>query len=367
MVHVLFTLQSGCRKVRKEALRRQGEGRDRMIVEISQRKEAAPLFEGWQESLIWSCLQNVMGKLYADAKENPTSAMILLGDFAFPAGEINRELILQGPKMYRQAVYRDGRAGEAAEVEDSRAGEEAEVEDSHKGEAAEVGDGHKGEAAKVGDGHKGEAAEAGDGYERKEEAIIDSSAKEQAAGEKGRMEGIIVPQNEAWADLIEESYGKKAKRVTRYAIKKEPGIFDKEKLLAVVDGLPDDYELRMIDEELFHRCGKIEWCRDWVSNYENYAMYQKYGLGAVLLKDGEPVSGAASYSGFLGGIEIEIDTREDYRRKGLAYICGAKLILECMARNWYPSWDAQNKWSVALAQKLGYHFDHEYPAYEIYT
>lgn len=25
----------------------------------------------------------------------------------------------------------------------------------------------------------------------------------------------------------------------------------------------------------------------------------------------------------------------------------------------------QNKWSVALAEKLGYHFDHEYVAYEI--
>ena len=65
------------------------------------------------------------------------------------------------------------------------------------------------------------------------------------------------------------------------------------------------------------------------------------------------------------GIEIEIDTREDHRRKGLAYACGAKLILECLKRGLYPSWDAQNKWSVALAEKLGYHFDHEYTAYEI--
>ena len=65
----------------------------------------------------------------------------------------------------------------------------------------------------------------------------------------------------------------------------------------------------------------------------------------------------------MGGIEIE--TREDYRRKGLAYICGAKLILECLKREWYPSWDAQNKWSVSLAEKLGYHFAYEYTAYEV--
>lgn len=94
-------------------------------------------------------------------------------------------------------------------------------------------------------------------------------------------------------------------------------------------------------------------------------MYRKYGLGAVILKDGEPVSGASSYTSYKGGIEIQIDTRKDCRRKGLACICGARLILECMERGWYPSWDAQNQWSVALAEKLGYRFDHAYTAYEV--
>ena len=93
---------------------------------------------------------------------------------------------------------------------------------------------------------------------------------------------------------------------------------------------------------------------------------RKYGLGAAILKDGELVSGASSYTSYRGGIEIQIDTREDYRRQGLAYICGAKLILECLERGWYPSWDAQNPGSAALAQKLGYHLDHEYTAYEVY-
>ena len=77
------------------------------------------------------------------------------------------------------------------------------------------------------------------------------------------------------------------------------------------------------------------------------------------------VSGASSYSRYKNGIEIEIDTKAEFRQKGLAYACGAKLILECLSRNLYPSWDAQNKISVALAEKLGYHYDHEYTAYEV--
>ena len=49
----------------------------------------------------------------------------------------------------------------------------------------------------------------------------------------------------------------------------------------------------------------------------------------------------------------------------MATICSAKLILECQDRGLYPSWDAQNLWPVALTEKLGYHFDHAYTAYEI--
>ena len=252
-----------------------------MVFELKQTEKAAVLFEGWQETLIWSCMQKVMGKICVDSLENPVSAMALLGDFCFLAGKPDKELVLHEPEQDGQDFV------------------------------------------------------------------------------------IMVPQNEKWEDLIEECHGKRAKKVSRYAIKKESDVFDKETLQAIVDNLPDEYTLKMMDEALFWRCREIKWCRDWVSQYPDYTMYQRYGMGAVITKDGEPVSGASSYSSYIGGIEVEIDTREDYRRKGLASICGAKLVLECLKQGWYPSWDAQNKWSVALAEKLGYHFDYEYTAYEV--
>lgn len=253
-----------------------------MIFEVKNMEKAAALFGNWQETLIWSCLQQVMGKLYGDSEEEPASVMALLGDFCYFAGEPNRELTLYKPKWCRQDFV------------------------------------------------------------------------------------IMVPQNERWAEMIESCYPEKAKKVIRYAIKKEPGIFDREKLQKAVDGLPAGYSLKMVDEELFYRCKENKWCRDWTAQYENYELYQKHGLGAVILKEGEPVSGACSYTGYREGIEVEVDTKEEYRRQGLAYICAAKLILECLDRGWYASWDAQNKWSVGLAQKLGYHFDREYTAYEIW-
>lgn len=247
-----------------------------MISKINDASEAKALFENWQETMIWSCLQGIMGDIYTDNTERLTSAVAVLGDFCFLAGEPKEELTLFLPKNFI----------------------------------------------------------------------------------------IMVPQNHRWADVIEKCHGKQAKKVTRYAMKKEPDVFKEEKLQRAMI-LPSQYLLKIIDEEMFYLCGKQEWSRDFVSQYVNYETYQRLGIGIVALKENEIVAGASSYSSYQNGIEVEIDTKREYRRKGLAYACGARLILECRKRNLYPNWDAQNLWSVALAEKLGYHFDYEYFAYEI--
>lgn len=176
---------------------------------------------------------------------------------------------------------------------------------------------------------------------------------------------IMVPPNEEWSKLIEEIYGKDAKRQIRYAIKKEKDIFDKERLKSIVENVSTDYDIKLIDKKIYKMIMGNKWSEDLCSQFKNYKEYSEKGLGVVALHNGELVSGASSYTVYREGIEIEIDTRIDYRRKGLAYACGARLILECIKKNLYPSWDAQNIWSVGLAEKLGYHFDKEYVVYEV--
>ena len=176
---------------------------------------------------------------------------------------------------------------------------------------------------------------------------------------------IMIPQNEEWKKMIIQLYGNKAKIISRYATKKEPDIFNQEKLKTMVASLSNEYTIHKIDETFYHMCKSEKWSADLVSQFKDYKEYCKLGLGIIILKDHIMVSGASSYSRYKEGIEIEIDTRKEYRRKGFAYICGAKLILECLKQNLYPSWDAQNKGSVALAEKLGYHYSHTYTAIEI--
>lgn len=257
--------------------------REEMIFKIDDTQKAGELFGDWPETIIWSCLQNVMGDIYADDPEHPNSAMAVLGDFCFFSGQPNRELVLYKPEDCRSHFI------------------------------------------------------------------------------------IMIPQNDGWGRLITACYQDKAKKVKRYAMKKEPlTSFDKSYLQTAAASLKPGYSMRMIDEAGYHVCKSSRWSRDLVSQYVDYDTYKRLGLGVVITKGTQLVAGASAYSRYENGIEVEIDTNEEYRRKGLAYACGARLILECLQRGLYPSWDAQNLWSVALAEKLGYHYDYTYPAYEIW-
>lgn len=176
---------------------------------------------------------------------------------------------------------------------------------------------------------------------------------------------IMVPQNEAWGKLIEKVYGEKCHSFTRYAFKKDGDIFDRQKLMQFVENLPEGYTIVPIDKEKYKQCQLEGWSEDLCSQFPNGEVYEKEGIGFLVYYQGIPVCGASSYTIYSGGIEIEIDTREDFRRKGLATACGAKLILACLEKGLYPSWDAANLKSVGLAKKLGYHFSHEYIAYDV--
>lgn len=246
-----------------------------MICELKDTSKVISIFDGWEETLIWSCLQNVMGKVFVTDSETPESAMAFVGCFAFLAGVPDKDLVLGKPEGFV----------------------------------------------------------------------------------------IMVPQNDAWSSLIEECYPD-AKKRTRYAIKKDTE-FDVSFLEKTVSGLPDGYELRKIDSHLYDLCQKDPVTNDFVSAFGSKEKYLELGRGMLILKDGKIVSGASSYTRYKEGIEIEVDTVPEERRKGLAMIACAALILNCLNEGLYPSWDAQNMNSVHMAEKLGYEFSHEYTAYEV--
>ncbi|MGM9592978.1 MAG: GNAT family N-acetyltransferase [Candidatus Onthomonas sp.] len=176
---------------------------------------------------------------------------------------------------------------------------------------------------------------------------------------------ILTPQNEDWSALIEAVYGPQVSRRERYATRKEGDVFDRALLRRQTERLPAGCRLRPIDESLYRLCMAEPWSRDLVSRFPTWVAYQSLALGWAVTRGAELLSGASTYSRYSGGIEIEIDTRPDCRRQGLASACGAALILDSLERGLYPSWDAQNRGSLALAERLGYRFSHAYPVYEL--
>ena len=246
-----------------------------MVYELADTAKVTALFEGWSETLIWSCLQKVMGKVYVTDLEKPQSALAVVGCFAFYAGVSDKELVRHKP----------------------------------------------------------------DGFV------------------------IMTPQNEKWADCIEACFPD-AKKTSRYAIKKDIK-FDKDLLLRLIDKLPEGYELKDIDEYIYDVCLSDPVTRDFVSSFESKGKYLDIGRGVVVIKSGRIVAGASSFARYNEGIEIEVDTAAEERRKGLATAASAALILQCLDEGLYPSWDAQNMNSVHLAEKLGYEYDHEYTVYEV--
>ena len=142
-------------------------------------------------------------------------------------------------------------------------------------------------------------------------------------------------------------------------------MFDPGKLRANLEKLPQGFTLEPIDEGLYHALLELDWARDFCAQFGSWEEYAAHGCGFVAIKDGQVAAGASSYTWYRGGIEIEIDTKAEYRRQGLALCCASALPLHCLERGLYPSWDAATPISVAVAEKLGYHFSHAYPCLEI--
>lgn len=178
-------------------------------------------------------------------------------------------------------------------------------------------------------------------------------------------EALIILEDDEWLDIIKEVYNENLYELKRYAFERSFENFNIEDLKKNVERLPKEYEFRKIDKEIAYSKSLQELTEDFTSQFDSIEHYLERGIGFCILHNGKVVSGASSYNSYKGGIEVEIDTLEEYRRKGLAQIVASALILYCIENNIYPNWDAANLESVALAEKLGYKMKKIYNAYYI--
>ena len=244
-----------------------------MIYLLEDTSKVEELFTACEDSLVTSCLQKVMGKIYVTDPDSPKSAMAILTNYVYFAGEANKELASSVPE--------------------------------------------------------------------------------------GRFN--LIPLSEEWTTLIKECFPK-AKKRTRYSLKKDTK-FNRKTLEGYASSLSEGYELKRVDSAIFDMLKNSSVFEECVMNFDSKEQYFELGRGTVIMKNGRIVSACSSYTAYIGGIEIEIITAEEERRKGLALAVSAALILTCLDDGLYPTWDAANLASVRLAEKLGYEFKNEYYSY----
>lgn len=167
--------------------------------------------------------------------------------------------------------------------------------------------------------------------------------------------------NSDWYDVIENTYSKFEKS-KRYSLKKELNVFDKEKLKKYSESLSNEYKIKVIDKEIYNLIKN--------DNKDPLDMkitddYLNRGIGVCCFKENEIVGICSSNIIYKDGIEINIRVKQEYKHKGIGTAIASKLILICIEKGLYPSWDAANLNSLDLAKKLGYNFDSEYIVYKV--
>lgn len=177
---------------------------------------------------------------------------------------------------------------------------------------------------------------------------------------------ILVARDPTLSALVPDVFADKAEPTRRYAFHKGGEAFDRERLARFAASAPPGVELRPFDPEVCRLAMQAPWSRSFCDQFRDADDFMARGLGVAALRGGELVGGASSYVCFSGGIEIQVETRKDMRRRGVALACCARLILTCLDRGLYPSWDAANPESVALALRLGYRLAGPYDAWELY-
>ena len=181
----------------------------------------------------------------------------------------------------------------------------------------------------------------------------------------GNRFAILTIREENVHAAVPAAFGQAAREETRYAFFKDADTFDRGYLQALTRKLPDGMTLRVFDSELYALAMQEGWSCDFCSQFASCEEFLQNGVAVGALLDGRLVGGAGTYIASKGGIEVEVDTHEDFRGQGIATACSARLILECLDRGLYPSWDAANLISVRLAQKLGYRLKGPYAVWHI--
>ncbi|MHA1613469.1 MAG: GNAT family N-acetyltransferase [Candidatus Thorarchaeota archaeon] len=166
-----------------------------------------------------------------------------------------------------------------------------------------------------------------------------------------QMQPIVVPDD--WIDFIAKEWGDRLGKQKRTMM--SPDSLNLDYLQKLRNNLPKEYSLERVDFEIAKKLDKGVH-RHIAMFFDGSADFVQSGIGFCIKHENKVISIASTYTPYTNKFDIQVDTIDDpvHRRKGLATVVCATLMVYALENNVVPHWDAASDISVQLALKLGY-------------
>jgi hypothetical protein len=165
------------------------------------------------------------------------------------------------------------------------------------------------------------------------------------------MQLVFGPDDE-WTRIIKELWGERLGVQQRTLF--SPESLDLDHLRNLRNQLPDGYKLERMDLETIEHVDKRRAMHIPTFFVSSTDFYDK-GIAYCIKYEDEVICMASTFTPFVDEFEIQVDTSDTgHRRKGLATVASAALMIHALENGLTPHWDAANEASIHLALKLGY-------------
>lgn len=172
---------------------------------------------------------------------------------------------------------------------------------------------------------------------------------------------LLMPSPPEWMALAGMVLGTRLARFPRYSFSTEKLAAPHLDLLLASSKFYDAIE-RIDLAMAAHMLGDPGGLAD-LSEYDSAEDFVERGVGFYLMARGTMAGVAYSSLVCSKGIEVSAFVLPRHRRRGIATALTSALLKHCLERNIDPHWDAANRESCRLAEKLGYVQTGTYDAY----
>ena len=171
-----------------------------------------------------------------------------------------------------------------------------------------------------------------------------------SALKSGRNYVLFLPFSEAWRSRLAELFKEQGiMTITRSAFDFDLQCFQRQHV-GWRERIPAGFRVEPYDRHLAETGGGL------AEFWGGIDRFMTHGLGYAVLHGDEVASRCHTVLRGDGEAEISIETREPYRRQGLATLAVCAFIEGCLQKGLKPEWScwSNNSASIALAHKLGF-------------